>query len=712
MFKYLKETVLGCLAILIFGSCQNEPKYDAYLFTYFVGNGPDEESIHYALSENGFNYYALNGNQPIVDSKDISVSGGVRDPHILRGEDGFFYMVVTDLYVPEMGWENTAMVLMKSADLINWTHTVIDIPQTYPENFGAVNRVWAPQTIYDQANGKYMICWSMRHNYDADIIYYAYANEDFTGLEAEPKQLLFKTGACIDGDIIYHQGKYHMFFKNEEEGAKGILKAVSDKINEGYVVGTEYMDQTDSPVEGSGVFPLIGTDKYILMYDMYTSGKYQFCESTDLENFRVIDENVSMNFHPRHGTVIPITAAEKRALINKWGGLDGAIQSATGEGVKAMNVVVDEENATIYLPIQDEVNAASFDPAFEVVPWVKMETTGPQDFSKGAVNYTFSLADGESKTYAVSLSVDHNPVLEGYYADPEIIYSEKEGKYYLYPTSDGFNGWSGSYFETFSSPDLVHWTNEGVIVDLKKDVSWTDRNAWAPTAIEKKQKDGSYKYYYYFTAAQRIGVAVSDSPSGPFEDSGQPLIDFKPEGVDGGQEIDPDVFADPVSGKTYLYWGNGYLAVVELNEDMVSVDRSTMQVMTPDETFREGAEVFYREGKYYFLWSEDDTRSPNYRVRYATADSPLGPLNFSKDNLVIQKDEANEIYATGHNSVIHVPGKDEWYIVYHRFNRPNGKKMGGAAGFHREVCIDAMEFDSEGKITQVTPTLKGIEPIK
>ena len=301
MTNWLKPAfTIGLLSIvLFFFSCSDgenaDKEYAAYLFAYFAGNGPGQEQVHYAVSLDGYNYQALNGNKPIIDSKDISVSGGVRDPHILRGEDGNFYMTLTDLYVPEMGWQNTAMVLLKSPDLINWSHTVIDIPQAFPENFGEVNRVWAPQSIYDPEAGKYMVYWSMRHNEDADIIYYAYANDDFTGLDTEPKQLLFKEGACIDGDIVYHDGKYHLFFKNEDEGAKGILKAVSDKINEGYVVGKEYVDQTESQVEGSGVFQLIGSDKYILMYDVYTMGEYQFCESTDLENFQVIDSEISIS---------------------------------------------------------------------------------------------------------------------------------------------------------------------------------------------------------------------------------------------------------------------------------------------------------------------------------------------------------------------------------------------------------------------------------
>ena len=150
------------------------------------------------------------------------------------------------------------------------------------------------------------------------------------------------------------------------------------------------------------------------------------------------------------------------------------------------------------------------------------------------------------------------------------------------------------------------------------------------------------------------------------------------------------------------------MAVAELNKDMISIKKETIKVLTPDETFREGTEIFYRNGQYYLLWSEDDTRSPDYRVRYATMKSPTGPLTIPKENLVIAKDEDAGIYGTGHNAVINVPGTDKWYIVYHRFTRPKGIQMGRSAGFHREVCIDSLTFDANGQIIRVKPTVAGI----
>ena len=139
-----------------------------------------------------------------------------------------------------------------------------------------------------------------------------------------------------------------------------------------------------------------------------------------------------------------------------------------------------------------------------------------------------------------------------------------------------------------------------------------------------------------------------------------------------GQQIDVDVFTDPVSGKSYLYWGNGYMAGAELNKDMVSIKKKTLAVLTPeggtlqDYAYREAPYVFYRNGLYYFMWSVDDTGSPNYHVACK-------------------------------------PGTDEWYIVYHRINKHYLDKS-LSPGTHREVCIDRLEFNADGTIKRVELT--------
>ena len=717
--KFLKFSILFFIVISFFGACKTsskstyskEKKYTAYLFSYFTSNRKADESIHFAISMDGLHFTALNNNQPIISSEKISLTGGVRDPHILRGDDGeTFYMVVTDM-VAANGWDsNRGMVLLKSKDLVNWTSSTVHIPTAFKE-FEKINRVWAPQTIYDPIEKKYMVYFSMREGTEPDKIYYSYANKEFTALETVPKQLFFKPdkGASIDGDIIYKDGKYHLFFKTEGSGA-GIKVAVSDKLTEGYRLIDKYVQQTRDQVEGSGVFKLNDGSGYILMYDVYTKGKYQFTKTTDFENFKIIDSDIIMNFHPRHGTVMPITTKEAERLIKKWLNPQDVILSYQSRQVKRNNIVFDTANKKLYLPLLAGSSLKNFDPQFAKFPGVTI-TTSNSDFSKGEVKYKVTIPGKPAETFTVQALENNNPVLNGYYADPYILYSNKTGQFYLYPTSDGFVDWAGNYFKVFSSSDLVQWKDEGVILDLPKDVKWAKKNAWAPTIIEKKV-NGQYKYFYYYTAAQKIGVAVADTPTGPFTDSGAPIIATKPNGIKGGQEIDPDVFQDPVSGKTYLYRGNGYLAGIELNDDMISTKPETLTIMTPDRTFREGAHVLYRNGVYYIIWSENDTRSPDYRVRYGMTRSPLGKVVIPENNIVLQRNDTLGIYGTGHHSTIKIPSRDEWYIVYHRFTYPNGINMGNNAGFHRETCIDKMEFNTDGTIKQIVPTHRGIAPVK
>lgn len=638
----MKNRILAFILLLsalvpAFAEKVEEKDLTAYLFVYFTGNHISQEAVCYAVSMDGYTYWALNDNKPVIDSKVISSTGGVRDPHILRCEDGkTFYMVVTDM-VSDNGWDsNRAMVLLKSTDLVNWSHSVINMQKRY-EGQERLKRVWAPQTIFDPEAKKYMVYWSMKYGDGPDVIYYAYANEDFTDLEGEPKPLFVPADkkSCIDGDIVYKDGIYHLFYKTEGHG-NGIRVATTNSLTSGqWKEDLEYKQQTKEAVEGAGTFKLIGEDKYILMYDVYMKGAYQFTETTDLEHFKVIDHDVKMNFHPRHGTIIPITRSELKRITDQWG--------------------------------------------------------KPAELGE----------------------LPNNPVLPGFHADPEIIYSNLTGKYYIYSTTDGQPGWGGWYYTAYSSSDLKDWTYEGIVLDLKSDqVSWADGNAWAPAIEEKKTKDG-YRYYLYFSGnpknggGKQIGVATADSPTGPFTDLGHPMITESPTG--GGQQIDVDVFTDPVSGKSYLYWGNGYMAGAELNKDMVSIKKKTLKVLTPeggtlqDYAYREAPYVFYRNGLYYFMWSVDDTGSANYHVAYGTAKSPLGPIQVASDPIVTIQNPEKEIYGPAHNSVICKPGTDEWYIVYHRINKHYLDKS-LSPGTHREVCIDRLEFNADGTIRRAELT--------
>lgn len=705
--------------------------YDSYLFTFFPSNS--NENLYYALSRDGFKYTVLNNDKCVMSSDTVAIKKGIRDPHILRGADGkTFYMVATDMKSSE-GWSsNRGMVLYKSTDLVNWTHSTVHFPDRFPE-WKNVTRVWAPEIIWDPdysnadgTKGRYMIYYSLLTNDGKcpyDKVYYSYANDDFTDLLTEPVYFYDRGSATIDCDIVWDETTqlYHMFYKNE--GSGGICKVTAKTLlpAEGKEPGSQWSNPsntlqcTNEAVEGAGVFRLINTDTWILMYDCYMDGHYQFCASDDLENFTLRAQTATSGaFTPRHGTVIPLTPEETARLLEKFppATIAPAISASNSVRTRSENFTV--SSTKVHVPVYPGTDLKNFDP--ELVPSFGATITpaDAQDFSKGPVIYTVKNGSS-SKTYTVTAEVEANPVLPGFKADPEVLYSNKTGRFYIYPTSDGYPSWGGYTFNVYSSADLVNWQKEACILDLKSDdVLWANGNGWAPS-IEEKFENGQYRYYFYFSGnnpsvnRKTLGCAVSDSPTGPFTDLGYPLIDTN---IASGQLIDSDVFTDPVSGNTYFYWGNGSLVASRLDPDMTTIADAT--VITPqggstaNYAFREGVYVFYRNGLYYFLWSVDDTGARNYHVAYGTSTSPMGPITVAKEPIVLIQDAANKIYGTGHNSVLQIPGRDEWYIVYHRINK---NYLNNGPGYHREVCIDRMEFNDDGTIKKVTPTNRGIDPV-
>ena len=288
------------------------------------------------------------------------------------------------------------------------------------------------------------------------------------------------------------------------------------------------------------------------------------------------------------------------------------------------------------------------------------------------------------------------PILDGYTADPAIRVFGDE--YYVYPTSDKPN-WNTTEFAVWSSPNLVDWKKEGVILDVTKDLKWADLQAWAPDCIER---DG--KYYFYFCARGKIGVATAPTPTGPFKDAlGHPLIEKG--GKVRSNAIDPYPFIDD-DGQAYLYFGNGDFAqVFKLKPDMITLDGDPVDIRLRE--FREGIVVFRRAGKYYFMWSIDDARSPNYRVGWGVADSPLGPVTSPDENsgqefIVLRKN--GPAVGTAHHSVVKVPGTDRWYAVYHRHAIPDGN------GYKRQTCLVRMEFNKDGSIKPMDPLTAPFKP--
>ena len=315
------------------------PKYDGYLFAYFEGSGPlkIQEQLRFGVSADAVNWTALNGNNPVIASAKISKSGGIRDPHILRGEDEqTFYIVATDMFTRKFGWgENPGIVLLKSNDLIHWNHAYVDFAAEYPDKFGDVQWVWAPQTIYDPSADKYLVYFTIRYKDEDTLDFYcAYANTNFTGFENEPEFMFRAKYGAIDGDIVYQDGVYHLFFKgntkdeNGHEFENGIKQAVATSLQGPWVEHFEFLDaykNVKTGVEGSSIFKLNNSDTFVLMYDLYSSGRYEFQYSTDLYHFTEKPASFTKNFHPRHGSVIGVTKAEAKRLNAVWKGVPEAL---------------------------------------------------------------------------------------------------------------------------------------------------------------------------------------------------------------------------------------------------------------------------------------------------------------------------------------------------------------------------------------------------
>ncbi|RHZ44260.1 glycoside hydrolase family 43 protein [Aspergillus thermomutatus] len=295
-----------------------------------------------------------------------------------------------------------------------------------------------------------------------------------------------------------------------------------------------------------------------------------------------------------------------------------------------------------------------------------------------------------------------NPILPGWYADPEARIFDST--YWIYPTYSAAYE-SQTFFDAFSSPDLLTWTKHPRILDFAN-IPWsTNRAAWAPSVIRRPASataNGSspYDYFMYFSAGDGAGIGVARSttglPEGPFADVlGKPLV---PSTVFGAEPIDAQVFVDE-DERVWLYFGGwSHAVVVELGRDMVSLKGGYLEI-TPT-GYVEGPWMMKRDGVYYFLFSVGGWGDDSYGVSYVTGASPTGP--FTTEPVKILSGNATVGTGTGHNSVVTPDGRD-YYIVYHR--RP----VNDTERDHRVTCIDRMEFDAEGNILPVVITAEGVD---
>lgn len=641
-----------------------QDELEGYAFAYFTGNSLKGENIYFAASNgnDALSWKELNGGEPALTSQ--YGTKGLRDPFIIRSHDGGrFFLIATDLSIGSgTDWGDAVrhgsryIEVWESEDLVNWSeqrHVLVS-----PETAGMT---WAPEAYYDDELGTYLVFWASALYDESDTDHTGesynrmlYATTDDFVTFSEPVLWQDNGNSRIDSTVLKNSGVYYRFTKDEGAvtGCRDIIQEHSSTLSAGLDSWTTDADCIGAQagteaVEGPTIFKSNPNDvhgeKFYLFVDEYGSRGYIPLETDDITNPQwAVSEQYTLPTSPRHGTVLPITKAELERFTSAY----SSSSNRRNIGTKRSATTVVERN----------------------------------------------------------LVARDSPVLKGLYADPNIAVFGCN--YYIYATTDGFEGWGGNEFYVWMSPDLVEWTRADepfLALDGENgNVPWANGNAWAPTIIER---DG--KFYFYFSGnnpsvgdTKTIGVAVAESPEGPFTAEETAMITGE-ESVSSGT-IDPATFHDPVSGRYYLLWGNGSPVIAELNDDMVSIDWDTASYIDGLEDFREGIFLNYRDGVYHLTYAIDDTGSENYRVGYATASDPYGPYTYH--GLILQKDASQGILGTGHSSIINVPGTDDWYIAYHRFAIPDGD------GTHRETTIDKLEFDAEtGLMKAVTPTLESVK---
>lgn len=464
--------------------------------------------------------------------------------------------------------------------------------------------------------------------------------------------------------------------------------------------------------------------------DLFFKGYY--------DNIRIYDRALS-------DSEVTESVADRAPLISS--AIIGTTVDKSSKGTDnhtSAGAIIDNEALTITPYVKPAADLKSLPMTIKCISDACTIKVNGAEFKNGSnINLTtdkkFSVTyKDRTQTYTIKAAqVAYNPALPGQYADPDIDYFD--GKYWMFPTTDGYDWWSGTQFHAFSSKDLQTWTDEGVVLDVAdkepglnaKGVQiascpWSNVNAWAPS-IEAKNG----KYYLYFCAnyvktnRMAIGVAVADNPAGPYTVKETPLIsddtpvrENTPLYANGdteneidatfrGQTIDPSIFTED-DGTSYILFGNGTPAMLKLNEDMMSVDVNSYARVNQGHGLPNFCESVYcvkRNGIYHFTWSCFGTDDERYSVGYGTATSLKGRVTY-RYTLMKENEEIGAL-CTAHQSIVYRKDIDKCYIAYHRFYTPLGIYT-DQYGKHREACVDEIKFDSNGLMKKTTPTMIGI----
>jgi arabinoxylan arabinofuranohydrolase len=313
-------------------------------------------------------------------------------------------------------------------------------------------------------------------------------------------------------------------------------------------------------------------------------------------------------------------------------------------------------------------------------------------------------------TYSGLNGTAKNPIISHIFtADPSA--KVFDGRVYIYTSHDldTQTSYNMKDYHVFSSDDLVNWQDHGVIIHAN-DVDWAN-SLYAPDCV-KSPVNGKY-YLYYPDSGSGVGVAVSDTPDGPFVDAlGEPLVDSSTPGAEDVDWIfDPMCFVDD-DGEVYLYFGGGMpdtgdnARVIRLNSDMISLkDAEATVIAAPD--YFEAPFMHERDGVYYFSYSTNFADHAA-AIDYMTSDNPM--TGFTYRGTILPNPPGNNS-DNNHHSIFELDRS--WYIVYHNRKLAN---RDGYSNYQRSITLDELTYNLDGTIVQVTPTdgsvaqLKNLDP--
>ena len=284
-----------------------------------------------------------------------------------------------------------------------------------------------------------------------------------------------------------------------------------------------------------------------------------------------------------------------------------------------------------------------------------------------------------------------NPIVPPgvYIADPE-AHVWKDGKLYIYGSRDeSADYWCSYDYHVLSTVDMVHWNideNSFSSRGINDQVTSNDKLLFAPDCA---YKDDTY-YLYYCSPGDKHGegVATSKSPYGPFING----TDIK-----GAYQIDPAVFIDD-DGQGYYFWGQVKPKVAKLNDDMISIDTTTIMCPLEDSAvkfFHEGASIRKIGNTYYLVFADESRNSTPSCMGYATSSSPMGPYTYK--GVIIDNMGCDPNVWNNHGSIEQFNG--QWYVFYHRST--HGSQL------FRKACVEPIKINEDGSIDEVEMTSQG-----